>query len=275
MISVFVRTLNEEANLPRCLAALSWSSDIVVVDSGSTDRTLTIAEEMGARVVLRRMEHEADHLNWISDNVELRFPWVYYCDADEIVTPELRDELLRVTADPTRLEVAYRVRFKTMFLGKWVRYSSLYPTWVLRLFRRGFVRWQREVHTSCQVNGIEGRLREHFLHYSFGKGLNAWFDKHNAYSWREAREAQRSAHEPFRAGALLSADAVERRRALKDLSFRLPFRPALRFLYMYLLRLGFLDGVAGFRYSQLLAIYEAMIDLKLHELRSQSEGERH
>jgi glycosyltransferase involved in cell wall biosynthesis len=273
MISVFVRTLNEEVNLPRCLAALSWCSDIVVVDSGSTDRTLPIAGAMGARVVLRRMEHEAEHLNWISDNVELRFPWVYYCDADEIVTPELRDELLRVTADPTRLEVAYRVRFRTMFMGKWVRYSSLYPTWVLRLFRRGCVRWQREVNTTCQVNGIEGRLREHFLHYSFSKGLNAWFDKHNAYSWREAREVQRNTDKTFRAGALLSADPVERRRALKDLSFRLPFRPALRFIYMYLLRLGFLDGVAGFRYSQLLAIYEAMIDLKLRELRSQSEGE--
>jgi glycosyltransferase involved in cell wall biosynthesis len=272
MISVFVRTLNEETDLPRCLAALDWSSDIVVVDSGSTDRTPEIAEQMGARVVTRRLDHEAEHFNWISENVEFRFPWIYYCDADEIVTPELRDELLRVAAHSARPEVAYRLRFKTMFLGKWIRYSSLYPTWVLRLFRQGRVRWQREINTAANVDGPEGRLSEHFLHYSFSKGMNAWIDKHNAYSSREAREAYRVLEGPLRVGSLFAADEVERRRALKDLSFRLPLRPALRFTYMYLLRLGFLDGIAGFRYSQLLATYEWMIDLKLRELRRRSEG---
>ena len=193
MISVFVRTLNEEANLRRCLSALAWSQDVVVIDSGSTDRTVEIAKEMGARIVLRRLEHEADQLNWISANVDFRFPWIYYSDADEVVTPELRDELLRVTSDTQRPEVAYRVRFKTMFMGKWIRHSSLYPTWCLRLFQPGRVRWDRETNTVCCADGPEGRLHEHFLHYTFSKGLHAWFEKHNKYSSSEAREAARRA----------------------------------------------------------------------------------
>ncbi len=272
MISVLVRTLDEETNLPGCLSALAWSPDIVVVDSGSTDRTVQIAQESGARVVVKRLEHEAEHFNWISDNVEFRFPWVYCSDADEVVTPELRDELLNVASNPTRPEVAYRVRFKTMFMGQWIRHSSLYPTWALRLFRPGHVRWEREVNTACRVDGPEGRLREHFLHDSFSKGLDAWLGKHERYAEREAREALRSLESPLRPSSLLTADPVRRRRALKDLSFRLPFRPTLRFLYMFVLRLGFLDGPAGLRYCRLLATYESMIDRRLRELRRKAEG---
>jgi glycosyltransferase involved in cell wall biosynthesis len=273
MVSAFVRTLDEEANLPSCLRSLAWSDDVVVVDSGSTDRTRDVARESGARVVTRPLRDEAEHLNWIGANVAFRHPWVYCADADEIVTEELAREILATTADGSRPEVAYRVRFKTMFLGKWVRHASLYPTWALRLFRPGRVRWERSVNTTCVVDGAEGRLQEHFLHHSFSKGLHAWFEKHNRYSTLEAREALAAIRAPRPAlGLLLSSDAATRRRALKALSFRLPARPLLRFAYSYLARGGVLDGMAGLRYCQLLATYERMIDLKVLEIRRREAG---
>jgi glycosyltransferase involved in cell wall biosynthesis len=273
MLSVLIRTLDEEAGLPRCLASVGWSDDLVVVDSGSTDGTCRIAEEAGARVYTRRMDDEAAHLNWISESVPFRHPWVYYADADEVVTPELADELRAVTAEPSRTEVAYRLRFRTMFLGRWIRHASLYPTWVLRLFRPGRVRWHREVNTSCVADGPTGRLEGHFLHYAFGKGFNAWFEKHNRYSWHEAREARAALESaPPALTALLSRDPVERRAALKAASLRLPMRPACRFLYMYVVRGGFLDGRPGLLYCQLLAAYERMIDAKIEELRRRAAG---
>lgn len=271
-VSVVILTLNEEINLPNCLASLSWSDDIVVVDSGSTDRTVEIAESFGCRVVVRRLDNWASHQNWINEKVKFKHPWVYYSDADEVVTPELRDELLSVAnggAEP----VAYRVRYKNYFMGRWLRFSGGYPIWVLRFFRPECVRWERLVNPRPIVKGVEGRLVEHFLHYSFNKGLDAWFDKHNKYSRDEAIEALRVIDRGgLSLSGLVAADPAKRRRALKELSFRLPWRGFLRFIFQYIVRLGFLDGVPGFHWSVMNGIYEYMIDLKVMEHRRRRKG---
>lgn len=273
MISALVLTLDEEENIGRCLESLAWCDELVVVDSESTDGTVEIARRFGARVVTRRLDNWSSHLNWIFDNVTFRGDWVYYSDADEVVPPELKAELCRVAADARRPEVAFRLRFKTMFLGRWIRHASLYPTWVLRFLRPRRVRWHREVNPTCTVDGPEARLDEHFVHYSFAKGFDAWFAKHNRYSTQEAIEALRVLQAtPTVLPALVSANAVERRSALKALSYRLPCRPALRFLYMYLVRGGFLDGRAGLLYCHLLAAYERMIDVKVLELRRRAKA---
>ncbi|MEY2411131.1 MAG: hypothetical protein QOF48_3801 [Verrucomicrobiota bacterium] len=272
MISVLILTLNEEAALPACLEAVKWSDDIVVFDSFSTDRTVEIAKAAGARVFQRAFDNERDH-RAASLQLHFKHPWVYNPDADEITTPGLRDEILRVVADRSRPEVAYRARFKTMFLGKWIKHSSLYPTWVVRLFQPGKIAFERSINLHYSVNGAEGRLENHFEHYTFSKGLNAWFDKHNRYSWHEAAESLKAlAGKPLRWIDCFSADAVTRRRLLKELSFRLPCRPLLRFVYMYFLRLGFLDGKAGYAYCRLLAMYEQMIVFKMEELRRRDQG---
>ncbi len=272
MLSVLILTLNEEINLPRCLESLKWSDDLVVFDSFSTDRTVEIAKAAGARVVQRKFDNWAAHQNWAVQNIQFKHPWVYYSDADEVVTPELRDEILAVVARQPA-EVVFRVRFKNMFMGKWIRWSSLYPTWVTRLFRPEKIRWEREANPVPIVDGATGFLQEHFLHYSFNKGMAAWLEKHNAYSSHEARESLKSLEQgKLSMGGLFSTNAPERRRALKELSFRLPCRPALRFLYMYLLRLGFLDGTPGYHYCRLLAFYEYMIVLKMKEIRRRQLG---
>ena len=272
-ISTLILTLNEELNLPRCLESVAWCDDVVVLDSFSSDRTLEIARRARARVIQRKFDNWSLHQNWALENIKFKHPWVYYSDADEVVIPELRDEMLRVIKDGCRREVAYRLRYKNFFMGRWIRHCGIYPTWILRLFRPEKVRWERLVNPVARVDGPEGRLQSHFEHYTFNKGLDAWFDKHNRYSWQEAVESLKSvASSQWSVIELFTRDAVARRRALKELSFRLPCRPFLRFAYMYLLRFGFLDGLPGYHYCRMLAIYEYMIVLKMKEIRRRQAG---
>lgn len=272
-VSVLILTLDEELNLPACLASVSWSDDIVVLDSFSQDRTVEIARNFGARVYQRRFDSERQQRTYGLREIEYRNRLVYLPDADEVTPPALRDELLSIAGDPSRREVLYRVRFKTLLMGQWLRHSSLYPTWIARLVEPSRIRFEREINLETVANGPEGRLEGHVLHYTFNKGLNAWFDKHNRYSWHEARESLKSlAAERVDWHALLFATGAERRRALKTLSFRLPCRPLLRFLYMYLLRGGFLDGRAGFVYCRLLMTYETMIVTKMIEIQRREKG---
>jgi len=268
-ISILILTLNEEKNLSRCLESVSWSDDVVVLDSLSGDRTVEIARRAGARVFERRFDGERAHRT-ASLRIPFKHPWVYNPDADEVATAELRDQMLAVTADPCRPEVAYRVRRKDMFMGRWLRHCSLYPTWLVRLFRPEAIRFERDINLRYLVDGPEGRLDGHMIHYSFEKGLDAWFEKHNRYSSAEALEMLATLRErPASWLELLSRDPVARRRGLKDLSFRLPCRPALRFCYTYFARLGFLDGVPGLTYCRLLSIYEYLIGLKAQEILAQ------
>jgi glycosyltransferase involved in cell wall biosynthesis len=273
-ISVLILTLNEDVNLEACLSSVAWSDDIVVLDSFSTDRTLEIAKAAGARIFQRSFDNERNQRTFGLQEIAFKHRWVYMPDADEITPVELRDEMLSVVADPNQPEVAFRVRFKTVFMGRWIRHSSLYPTWVVRLVRPEKISFERDINLSCSVKGRQGYLTAHFLHYTFNKGLAAWYEKHNKYSSFEARESVRSLHCGRFDWRDLFAwhDEVRRRRALKEMSFRLPFRPLLRFLYMYLFRLGFLDGWPGYVYCRLLSTYESMIVLKIAEIRRRERG---
>ncbi len=270
MISVLILTMNEERNICACLEAVSWSDDVVVLDSGSTDKTLEIARSMGARILERPFDDENTHRSYSIHKIKFKYPWVYNPDADEITTPALRDEML--AAVNTSQFVAYRVRFKTMFMGRWIRYASLYPTWVVRLFRPERISFSRNINLQYHVDGLEGRLEAHFEHHTFNNGFNAWFDKHNRYSWKEAQETVKSLDLGFQWKHLILGNQVVRRKALKELSFRLPGRPLLRFIYMYFVKLGFLDGVRGWLYCCMLSVYEFMIVLKVRELKRRCSG---
>ena len=272
-VSVFIQTLNEQDNLPRCLEGLTWSDDIVVLDSYSSDKTLEVARATGARIYQREYDGRANNQNWAVENIEFKHPWVYYSDADEVVPPELRDEMLTATSDPNRPEVAYRVRFRNMLFGRWIKRSSMYPSWIPRLWRPEKIRWKREANPVAMIDGPVGFLENHFYHYSFNKGLHAWFEKHNKYSSYEAQEAIRELdHGYIDWRGLIAVDPARRRQSLKRLSFRLPCRPFMRFAYMYLLKGGFLDGRPGLTYCTLLSIYEYMICCKVRELRRREKG---
>ncbi|MEY3026660.1 MAG: hypothetical protein RL136_1050 [Planctomycetota bacterium] len=270
-ISILILTLNEETNIGACLDALEGFDDVVVFDSLSKDRTKEIALSRGARVVERPFDNWAAHQNWAMDNIDFRHPWVFYLDADERMTPELREEILAIARDSSRKEVAYYCGRKNYFLGKWIRHA-MPPGMIMRFFRPKSIRFERLVNPVPVIDGPHGYLRHYFEHYNFSKGLTEWFDKHNKYSLFEAMEGMKLREKPVGLGALLSGDRFERRRALKELSFRLPLRPLVKFLYMYVLKRGFLDGRAGYTYCKLQSMYEYMIVVKMRELARKQRG---
>lgn len=272
MISVLILTLNEEANLPACLESVSWSNDVVVLDSLSTDRTVEIARGSSARVVQRPFDNWAAHQNWAVQNIEFKSKWVFYLDADERMTPELRTEIERIAADPDEKRVAFYCGRKNFFMGRWIRHAFP-PSFIMRFFRPPHVRFERLVNPVPVIDGQHGYLRAKFTHYNFSKGIAEWIEKHNRYSTFEAIEgvkllAGQGASRP----SLFSSDRVLRRLALKNLSFRLPFRPLLKFVYLYFLKAGFLDGYPGFVYCKLQSMYEYLIALKMVELRRKERG---
>lgn len=271
-VSILILTLNEEVNLAECLQSVKWSDDIVVLDSFSTDRTVKIAEEMGARVVQRRFDNWSAHQNWALEEIRFSHPWVFYLDADERMTEELKEELLTVANDESRTSVAYYCGRRNMFMGRWIKHA-MPPSMIMRFFRPPFVRFQRLVNPVPAIDGAHGYLQGMLVHYNFSKGIAEWIEKHNRYSSLEALEGmklihQRSTDEP----GLWAADRALRRQALKNLSFRLPGRPLIKFCYLYLWQRGWLDGMQGFTYCVLQSFYEYMIVLKMRELGRQESG---
>ncbi|MHC5054652.1 MAG: glycosyltransferase family 2 protein [Planctomycetota bacterium] len=268
-------TLNEEVNLPRCVDSVSWCDDVIVFDSLSTDRTAEIARAAGARVLQHRFRDYGSQREAARTTSSFRHPWILMLDADETVDGGLAAEVREIAGSEATPHVAYRMRRKDHFMGKWIRHSTLYPSWFVRFFRHERVRYEpRAVHEYPTVDGSVGELKGHLHHHSFAKGFREWLGKHSRYAALEA-EAE---HAILRSGGpgargIFSLDPVRRRRALKGLSFRLPARPLLRFAYMYLFRLGLLDGWPGFRYCRLMASYERMIVDNIRLLRAE-EAER-
>ena len=272
-VSVLVLTYNEEDNLPRCLASVAWADDVLVLDSFSTDRTVEIARAHGARVLQRAFDTFADQRNFGIDEGRLRHDWVLHLDADEVVPDALRDELVQ-TARSGGEHPAYRVASRMMFQGRWLRYAGMYPAYQVRFGHRDRLRFHQVGHGQRESLPADevGTLRHDLEHYSFSKGLHEWFAKHNRYSTDEAALALRQQADAVDWAALAAPDRTRRRRALKALAARMPMRPSLRFLYMYVLRRGFLDGRAGLTYCRLLSTYEAMTVAKERELRLRQHG---
>ncbi|WP_297833905.1 glycosyltransferase family 2 protein [Thermomonas sp.] len=269
MISVVILTLNEADNLPRCLASVAWSDDVVVLDSGSTDATVEVAKAHGARVLVRPFDSFAGQRNYAMEAAGLRHPWVLHLDADEVVPEALRNELLKIATASSAAYPVYRIASKILFMGRWLKHAGMYPAYQVRFGRAEALRFidhghgQREVQPPEQV----GTLRNPLDHHNFSKGVLDWFSRHLRYADREAQLMLAERDRPLQPSDLLSRDATVRRRALKRLAGRLPLRPWLRFAYVYLLRGGFMDGAAGLRYARMLAVYQQFIDLRLCELK--------
>jgi glycosyltransferase involved in cell wall biosynthesis len=270
-VSVLILTLNEESNIGACLDALSWSDDIVVLDSGSTDATCAIAQARGAQIITRAFDNWSAHQNWAVSHIQFRHPWVLYFDADERCTPELRDEVL-ARGQPEAPESAFRIRRKDYFMGRWLKHAQLYPSWFIRLFRPERIRYERLVNPVAVVDGPVSNLQGHIIHYPFSHGISHWIARHNRYSDMEALEAAKVQAGAGSGARLWTSDPNERRRALKDVFFKLPARPVVKFFYYYGWRRGFLDGRAGFTYASLQAMYEYMIECKSSELDRRRRG---
>lgn len=267
MISVLILTRDEAQNLPGCLASVSWSDDVHVLDSLSTDGTQAIAAAAGAHVTERAFDNWSSHQNWALANLPFKHPWVFYLDADERVTPELRDSLLR-TVSASGAFCAFRVQRRDFFQNTWLRHVQTSPLYI-RLFRPECMRYERLVNPVSIPDGPVGQVAGYLDHFPFSKGLGHWVERHNQYSELEAQQTvanrQNNAAFSLRA-ALFERDFHRRRFHQKELFYRMPMRPLIRFLYLYVLRRGFLDGQAGYTYARLQAFYEYLIVAKTKEL---------
>ncbi len=256
--SVVILTLNEAANLPTCLRSIAGCEDIVVIDSGSTDATVSLARQSGARVLVRPFDNFANQRNFAQTQVPFRSPWVFHLDADETFTPELLAECAAIatSADSQELD-GYYVAPHMIFQGRWIPHCTDYPAWQARYVRAPQFRFIEVGHGQREAPGMRlGKMRSGYRHDLSAGGETEWLAKHRRYAQAEARTHQ---VEALRPQELFSRTALTRRRALKRAVANIPFRPWARFIYQYLIRRGFLDGPAGLRYCQLIARYEGFI----------------
>ncbi|MFB2881510.1 glycosyltransferase family 2 protein [Floridanema aerugineum] len=268
MISIYILTYNEEIDIAACIESAMLSDDVIVVDSLSSDRTVEIANRYPVRTFLHKFESHGQQRTWMLQSIPTKHDWVYILEADERMTPELFQECLQATQ--SQEYIGYYVAERVMFMGSWIRRSTQYPRYQMRLFRKDKVWFTDYGHTEREVcNGATSFLKETYPHYTCSKGLSRWIEKHNRYSTDEAKETLRQLQQGnvnWR-DLFFGQSEVERRRALKDLSLRLPFRPLIRFIYMYFFLGGILDGRAGFAWCTLQTFYEYLIMLKVWELK--------
>ncbi len=276
-VTVIIPTFDEELHVARCLDSVcGWAERVFVVDSGSTDATPALVEgyrDRGVRLVTHTYEGPAHQKNWALEQLDIPGDWVLFLDADESVTPELRDVILRATSGDTAV-CGYFLNRRIIWEDRWMRHGGWFPNWNLRLFRKGRARYElREVHEHMLVDGPTAFLRGHLLHEDL-RDISFFIAKHNRYSDAEAREYGRVL-DGTRDGyaRLFTRDPLARRRWIKTrLWARLPCKPLIYFLWAYFVRLGFLDGPVALRFHLMHAMFKQFDALKLWELRRRARA---
>jgi glycosyltransferase involved in cell wall biosynthesis len=273
-VSVIIAARNEGKNLPRCLQALKAVGEVYVIDSQSTDDTVEIARSHGAQVVQFHYQGGwPKKRQWAMNTLPIAYAWILLLDADEVLTPELTEEIRSVIENPA--VNGYFIQLRTWFLGRVLRHGDV-GLWKLSLFRRNRGRYEcrlkdqdasmadMEVHEHVVVEGVTAKLRSPLIHHNV-ESLSRYIQKHNEYSNWESRvllEGDDKELPPSLAGT-----QAQRRRWLKRKLFALPGSPVLLFLYRYVLRLGFLDGVPGLIYCGFQAVQMFHTKAKIYELK--------
>jgi glycosyltransferase involved in cell wall biosynthesis len=244
-LSVVTLTLNEERNIGDCLETVRWADELIVVDSGSTDRTVELARAFTAHVYVIRWEGYGAARNYALSRAT--GDWILWLDADERVTDELAEEIREVVRRNDDSVVGYAVARRAYFLGRWIRHCGWYPSRVVRLFRRSSGRFtETRVHEELVINGRILPARHDILHFT-DPDLSHYFAKFNKYTTLAAHDME----------------AAGRSFLLADLFIR----PAYLFFKMYVLRLGFLDGLEGLILSMVSSAYVFTKYAKLWELK--------
>ncbi len=263
-LAAVIITRNESLDIADCVASCSFADKVLVLDSHSTDDTADRARTAGAEVSFREFTNYADQRNVALAHVA-DYDWVLMMDADERVPEDMAREIEQTIASVPDDVVLYRIRRRDFFFGKWLRRATGYPTWAGRLMRPTRVQFTRDINEELVAHGAAGFLETHFDHFPFSKGISAWVERHNAYSTMEALRLTEERAVPTGWQWAHLRDPAKRRRLIKQLFYRLPVRPWIMFLALYVLRGGFLDGWAGLQYCRLRAMYEYMIELKMAE----------
>ena len=266
MISIIILTKNEEKDLPQALQSVQWSNDIHVLDSGSTDRTIKIAQEYGSKVSSNPFKSFGQQRNHALDHIETINDWILFLDADEVVTDAFKKAMFNAIENADDQIAGYYCCWKMMLENKWLKYCDNFPKWQFRLMKKGMARFIDFGHgqKESDVKGKIVYLKEPYLHYGFSKGWNQWIDRHNRYSSLEAID--RIKDKPSFKN-IFSSHSSTRNPALKSWLTGLPGWPFLRFFQTYVLNLGFAEGIPGFIYCMNMSYYEFLIQIKIRERR--------
>jgi glycosyltransferase involved in cell wall biosynthesis len=271
-VTIVIHTLNEEKNLPFALDSVAaWADQVCVVDSESIDGTPEIASKYGAELLSRPCWRGGlvAQRNWALESIAFRNDWVFILDADEVMEDDLKAEVAGLVSRNDSAKDGYWCRFKVYWLGKWIPRSSMYPSWSLRLFRHDLVRYEiRDVNSHPLLKpGRDGYLSAHLINYD-RRGFSYYLKRVDEFSTLEAiaykKRLTNIGQESLLKGRLLGSRA-ERRRYLKNLYIKLPFKGVVIFLYLYFVRLGFLEGRVGFDYAFLKAVQEWATTVKMRE----------
>lgn len=269
-LAAVIITRNESLDIAACVNSCSFADKVVVLDSHSTDDTAARARAAGAEVLFHKFTNYADQRN-VALALVADYDWALMMDADERVPDDMAREIQDAIAKAPDAIVLYLIRRKDFFFGRWLRRATGYPTWAGRVMRPTRVHFTRDINEQLVAHGEKGLLQTHFHHFPFSKGIAAWVDRHNSYSTMEANRLIAERAEPLERPAGWLRDPAGRRRVAKQIFYRLPFRPWIAFIGLYVIRGGFLDGWAGLQYCRLRAMYEYMIELKMHERRHAEE----
>ena len=270
-ITAIILTKNEEVNIQQCIKSISGLADrIVVVDSGSTDNTVEIARKLGAEIYYHEpFEHYAKQFNWALDNTDIKTKWIYRIDADEVVTPALKEEIIQACHDHSNDDVNGLVmRFKVFFMGRFLTHGGIYPFYNLTIFKNGLGRYEDRAMGEHIVLS-EGKtidLKNDCLHYDF-KDLTTWINKHNWYATREVNDYFATI-EQSQIDTSLYHEAEKAKKLRDGFYYKLPkfWRAKFYYWYRYYLKLGFLDGQAGKVHAFLQAYwYRFLVDAKILE----------
>lgn len=260
-LTVIILTLNEELNIAQSVSnVIKWAKDVLVLDSSSTDRTVEIAGSLGAKVFYREFDTYAKQRNYAIKELPVETEWVLFLDADEYLTEPLKKEI-EETIESTNLDGLY-IKYRMIFMGKWIKRGGYYPTWILRLFKRDKAFVNRDINEHIKINGTVGYLKNDFIHAD-KKGITDWIAKHNKYANFEAmelikydKEKKEQQKDKF---ARLFGSQAQRKRWIRKYIWNplMPplARPFIYFIYRYFFRLGFLDGKEGFIYHFLQGLW--------------------
>ncbi len=269
MISVIILTKNEENDLSTCLTSVRWSNDIHVLDSGSTDQTIEIAQRYGVNIWYNSFKSFGQQRNYALDYLTIKNDWILFLDADEVVTNSFREAMFAAIRTADNEVAGFYCCWKMMLDGKWLKHCDNFPKWQFRIMRKGRARFQDFGHgqKEDQVVGRIEYIKEPYLHYGFSKGWFHWIERHNKYSSLEAI-ARINNCPPFK--QIFARHSSKRNPALKSWLSKLPGWPLLRFLQAYLVNLGFTEGIPGLIYCVNTSYYEFLIQIKMREIKRQN-----
>lgn len=282
-LSVIILTLNEELDIARCISSvMPVAKNVYVVDSFSTDATVSIAESLGAKVYQRKWKNYSDQFQWALDNLPIDTAWVMRLDGNEYIEQPLQDELIeRLPSVSDDINGIY-LKMKIYFQGEWIRYGGKYPLVLMRMWRVGKgrieSRWMDE-HMVLSP-GSKTMIMKNDMADDNRKGLSFWIEKHNSYASREAVDVLNTKYHLFESdNSMMETQGGQARikRILKEkvyASFPLGLRAFLYFMFRYLFRFGFLDGANGFVFHFMQAFwYRLLVDLKVSEIEKHAHGD--